>query len=42
MHQRTIICDPVFVTSGIYGRTTVQYGDSCMSQRKVYKLMEEV
>jgi hypothetical protein len=27
-------------TRDIYGRTTVQYGGNCMSQRKIYKWME--
>jgi hypothetical protein len=27
-------------TGEIYGRMTVQYGDNCMSQRKVYERVE--
>jgi hypothetical protein len=28
--------------SEIYGRMTVQYGNNCMSQKKVYKWMERL
>lgn len=29
-------------TSDIYGRMLVQYGDNCMSQRKVYERMQKL